>query len=418
MKLHTKLRFAVDMIVQNPLNFLVSVLLCGIGIALIGFTLLVYIVGKNGRSSAEKTLTEGIACTGIIEIDDLLSGDTMKFRELALNSGIIHSIGTYHFGMFNKEVFPELYDIQHNKEVNRSNTDSGNSLQMLIVDKELLPLCTLDYKEDKLEEYSETSDGENISYLYLGNAYSDIAVGTEFQDISHSPSVTYKVAGILKKDAGFVSTVLLSGIDFTTLRCDINMNYEIICINEDASLYSPWIFSVNKTYSMEDGIKELKKAADTLNLNIRVYPLQEKFDRAFMETKIMEESLSEMLVLIFISIAIIVTLLQIVEILHHFHTYGIMYSVGFLSSEIIIMMAIRNFIYYILSLCTGLFLLFGVGKKYFITNIQVGNLFFELLFKQVFPAGILIMLFLFCIITIVPCIVLKRLDPVELIQNY
>lgn len=306
MKLHTKLRFAVDMIVQNPLHFLVSVLLCGIGIALIGFTLLVYMVGKNGRSSAEKTLTEGIACTGIIEIDDLLSGDTMKFRELALNSGIIHSIGAYHFGMFNKDVFPELYDIQHNKEVNRSNTDSGNSLQMLIVDK---------------------------------------------------------------------------------------------------------------AYSMEDGIKELKKAADTLNLNIRVYPLQEKFNRAFMETKIMEESLSEMLVLIFISIAIIVTLLQIVEILHHFHTYGIMYSVGFLSSEIIIMMAIRNFIYYILSLCTGLLLLFGVGKKYFITNIQVANLFFELLFKQVFPAGILIMLFLFCIITIVPCIVLKRLDPVELIQN-
>lgn len=416
MKFHTKIRFAVDMIVQNPFDFIISALLCGIGIALIGFTLLVYLAGNNSIRSAEKTLTQGIENTGVVEIDDLLS-DTLKFREDAVNSGVIHSIGTFRFGGFNKAFFPELYDIQKNNTINRSNTVSENTLQMLVVDKELLPLFPLDFVGDKLEEQQDVSGNENIAYLYLGNAYTGIPVGTEFHDTSYSPATTYKVAGILKKDISFASADLLAGVDFTTLRCDINMNYEIICINEGASLYSPWLFSINKTYTMEEGMKELKEIADALNIKIREYPLQTKFNTVGTETQIMEESLSEMLVLIFITITIIVTLLQIVEILHHFHIYGIMYSVGFLSSEIIVIMIIRNIIYYIFSLCTGLLMLFAIGKRYFITNIQVKDMFFELLFQRVFPAGTLFMMFLFCIMTLIPCIVLIRRDPVELIQN-
>ena len=313
-------------------------------------------------------------------------------------------------------MFHELYDIQYRNEINQSQQMPNNNLQMLVVDKELLSLCEIGFDEDRLQEYMNETN-ENIQYLYLGNAYKEIPVGTEFIDSSQKPSIIYKVAGILKEDTCFASKDLMFGVDFTTLRSDVNMNYEIILINNEASVFSPWMFSVNKKYSFEEGKNELKRIANLNEIKIKAYSLQSVFDKAQIETEIMQDSLLEMLILIIIVISVIVISLQIVEIFHRSHIYGIMYSVGFLSSEINVIMIIRNIIYFIFSICVGLLILLAIGKKYFITNIQVNDMFFELLLQQVLPSGLILMLILFSVITIIPSVIFCRLDPVELIYN-
>ena len=416
MKLQTKIRFAIDMLIESPVNFFISVLLSGIGFGLFGFTLFVYLAGNNGINSAERVLSNGVKQTGIIDLDEFYDDKGKEFRKQVYSSEIIDCIGAFSYSGFDVEVFHELYDIQYRNEINQSQQMPNNNLQMLVVDKELLSLCEIGFDEDRLQEYMNETN-ENIQYLYLGNAYKEIPVGTEFIDSSQKPSIIYKVAGILKEDTCFASKDLMFGVDFTTLRSDVNMNYEIILINNEASVFSPWMFSVNKKYSFEEGKNELKRIANLNEIKIKAYSLQSVFDKAQIETEIMQDSLLEMLILIIIVISVIVISLQIVEIFHRSHIYGIMYSVGFLSSEINVIMIIRNIIYFIFSICVGLLILLAIGKKYFITNIQVNDMFFELLLQQVLPSGLILMLILFSVITIIPSVIFCRLDPVELIYN-
>lgn len=416
MRLYTKIRFAMDMIIETPLNFMLSVFLCGVSLALFGFTFLVYLAGNNSMSSAEKVLSQGVEHTGIVQVENFSLDTGTEFRKQAFDSDIIHSIGAFHYAKLRSGSFPELYQIQCDNAENQLNRNSENCLQVLIVDQELLPLCQLRFQENNLPEQFSDYD-EDVQYLYLGNAYNGIPVGTEFCDNTQGVTNRYIVAGILEKDIGFVSQDLLFGADFTTLRSDVNLNYEIICVNKKASVFAPWMFSVNKSYTLEEGMVELERLARRMGVKIREYNLNSVFDRAKIETGVMQESLREMLFLLLIVTSIIVTSLQIVEIFQHFRSYGIMYAVGVSSSEIFVIMILRNMIYFVFSICVGLGLLFAMGNKFFITNEQMKRFFFELLFQQVLPWSILLMTVLFGIMTWIPCFVLSKQDPVELIQR-
>ena len=416
MKWFTIIRFAIDMLMEHPKNFLASILLGGVALTLLGFNLLIYLAGNHSYRSAEKVLSQGIDHTGILELEDFHSECGTDFRKEAFQSELIQSIGGFKFSQFPAEVFSDLYEIQHEKNYHSSENMLGQFLQILLMDKELLPLCNLEYETcipaDELEDSDET-----VRYLYLGYAFHEIPVGTEFVDDSVKPALTYKVAGVLKKDTCFASTELINGVDFTTLRSDVDMDYEIICINEGASYTCPWMFSVNKNDTMEEGMEELCRIADGMGVKIEPYTLQSSFDKVNQETEIMQENLLEMLVLILIVIMIVIVTLQIVQIFHQAHTYGILYSIGFLTPEILEIMVIRNVIYFVFSLCIGMGGLILIGNKFFISNMQNRAMFFQLLFHQVVPVSVILMVLLFGVITIVPCFVFSRQDPIKLMQG-
>lgn len=416
MKWFTKIRYAMDMLAENPKNFIASVLLCGVGLSLIGFNMLVYLAGNHSYKSAEDVLSQGIEHTGILEVDDYYLESGTNFRREAYQSEIIQSIGGFKFNEFPGDTFSMLKEIQNNKAYHSSERMPAQFLQMLVVDKELFPLCNLEYETYISPDELENSD-ETMRYIYLGYAYREIPLGTEFIDSSVKPALTYRVAGILKKDTSFASTELMSGVDFTTLRSDINMNYEILCVNPADSKSWPWMFSVNENYTMKEGMEELYRIAEIEGVEIEAYTLQSSFDELKIETKIMQENLLEMLILILIVIAIVVTILQIVQIFNQARSYGIMYSLGFMTSEILAIMVIRNVIYFVFSLCIGIGGLIFIGNKFFISNIQNQTMFFQLLFQQVLPISVTLMLILFCIITIIPCFLFSRQDPIKLIQG-
>lgn len=418
MRFRTKVRFAIDMIVENPTHFIISILLSGAGLCLLGFTMLVYLAGNNGKRTAEEVLTQGIGHTGIVSNEnfDFFSESGMNFRKEAYDSEIIHSIGSFNYGSISDGDFSALlYNIQQGHAVNASDM-FGDALQILWVDRELLTLCNLQYEDYIPADQLDDSD-KDIQYMYLGYAYRDIPVGTIFKYNSMGVTIMYEVAGILKKDTGFASQDLLNAEDFTTLRSDINMNYEIICINDGPSYTGPWMFSVEKNYTLEEGMEELNRIAAANGIEIEVYSLQSTFDNVKQQTQVMQDSLLDMLMLILLVLVIVVTTLQIVQIFHQSHSYGILYSVGFLSLEIQAMMIIRNVIYFVFSFCIGTGLLIGIGHLYFMSDIQSKEVFLHLLFTQVLPVGGILMLILFCIITAIPCYVFNRQDPIKLMQG-
>lgn len=405
------------MIVENPLNFIVSVLLGGIGLALLGFTMLVYLAGYNADSTAEKILTQGVSNTGVIWLDDYYTDEGWSFRKQAFESDKISSIGMMGYKGVDGSYLPELYQIQYNHGVNQDNMGNENNLQMLNLDQEVLSLCKLEYEDYIPVDKLDFSD-ESVEYLYLGNAYREISIGTEFRDTSYNPGTIYKVAGILKKGTRFASVDLLHGIEYTNLQSDINMDYEIICVNHGISLASPWIFSVDRNFTMEEGERELSRIADRVGISIQnQYGLKSVFKDKQKETKIMQDTLTDMLYLIIIVLIIVVITLQVVQIFHHSHSYGIMYSIGINTPEIVAMIIIRNMIYFVFSLCSGAGILFWIGKRYFITNVQIKEVFFHLLLRQVIPISTIILAVIFIIVTVIPCAVFSKQDPIKMIQG-
>ena len=160
MKWFTKIRYAMDMLAENPKNFIASVLLCGVGLSLIGFNLLVYLAGNHSYKSAEDVLSQGIEHTGILEVDDYYLESGTNFRREAYQSEIIQSIGGFKFNEFPGDTFSMLKEIQNNKAYHSSERMPAQFLQMLVVDKELFPLCNLEYETyispDELENSDET----------------------------------------------------------------------------------------------------------------------------------------------------------------------------------------------------------------------------------------------------------------------
>ena len=414
-----KIRLALDMIWEKPLHFLISIALIGIGFALMGFTLLIYMAGKNNEISAERVLAQGIDRTGIgitkwgdseADLDEVLENEE-KFHRDIFNSPVIHSAGAADFTEYEKEYFEELYDIQHGKEIHPS--VNPDMLSVLMADQGYLPLCEWELADGVRPEKLDFSD-KNKMYMYLGSAYRDVPVGTKFtrKDVG----ITYEVAGILKKDTAFPSWDLPQ-MDFSTLKSDMNMNYEIVCVNNKESHKSPWFFSVEQDYTIAEGEAELNRIAEADGVRIQEYSLRSVFDGVAQETEVTRDCLLEMLLLILIVMPIVVITLQIVQIFEQGHTFGILYSVGFLFPEIRSVMILRNILYFAVSLCAGAALLIGIGNIYFAENIQSRDVFFELLTGRALPVSLGVMAVLFCIITAIPCIVFDRQDPVKLIQG-
>ena len=81
------------------------------------------------------------------------------------------------------------------------------------------------------------------------------------------------------------------------------------------------------------------------------------------------------------------------------------------------MIILRNAIYLILSVCVGIMLLMLSGQKYFITNVQVKELFFHILFSKVLPFDLILMIILFFVVSYVPCYIFHKIEPIKLIQG-
>lgn len=414
-----KYRLSIDMILENKINFILSFVLTGIGFFLIGFTLLVYLAGNYGKDSAENVLSQGIEQTGVLNFHDVLdfaSENGRKFRKGAFDSEFIHSIGTVERIEFENKDFPELYEVQSRDNLKKGilNTDV---IQMLRADLEVFHIAEMALERGVGAQDLDYTDDHKV-YLYLGYAYRDISIGTQFViEADDGEETVYEVAGILRQGETFVSMNLLSRIDFTTIRNDVNMDEEIMCINDGYSSSAPWFFSVDRKFSMEQGMSELEKIAEKYEIEVEMYPLREMFDVVEAETAIMQDSLFEMLLCLVVVILGVVITLQIVQIYQSSHQYGILSAIGFSTADMQCMIIIRNVIYFILSVCFGIILLLFSGQKYFITNEQVKELFYHILFYKVLPVDLVLMLILLFVVSFVPCRMFHRMEPVSMLQS-
>ncbi|MCD7708255.1 MAG: ABC transporter permease [Clostridiales bacterium] len=409
MRAGTKIRMGLDMILWEKKNFIFSILLAGTGFLLAGFTLLVFLVANYARISANDVLSQGISHTGTVMVDDCYTDEATAYRRAAAELGDIAGIGAVHYGGYDRTVFPDLYAIQDGNSVNETNP---GYLQMLVVDMEALDIGQLEIAEGTAPNALDASD-DNVFYLYLGYAYRGIEVGTQYQD----GGITYEVAGMLKKDATFLSTELSSYISLATMRCDVNMNYEIVCVSSGMSTYAPWFFAVDKNSDFEAGMQKLEELAEEYGVDTEFTPLEESFEEADEESEILQDILRETLSLFLIVIFVIITVLEVVQVYHMSHRFGIFYAVGFETSDIWQMLMVKNIIYFICSAAIGTCLTIFVGRKCFVDDFQASEVFGRLLFLRVLPVCILLMLAIFAVATAVPCRIFGKMDPAELLKE-
>lgn len=404
MKAVTRIRYAVNGIVQDGTHFLLSALLIATGFGLIGFTVLVLLASGYGRSSAEHVLSQGIGNTGVLMVsfgDSDFENDTQKaieeqigkivrFRRAAKETDMIQAIG----GM--------------------GRTQSGD-VQMIVMDLELTNLCAFPIGKGILPE--ELPIHENTQYLYLGYAYRDIPVGSRYVVEAGEENITYEVAGIFQKNARFASDNMLRETDDTAFRNDISLNGEIVRINQGEGFNSPWFFSVREGYSVEDAMERLELLADEYGVVIEQYPLREKFDAIDAGNRVRKEILFEMTGFLTLVIVVTVTCFQLVKTYQNAYRYGIFYALGFSTSDIQGIILLQNGIAFLCALCLAFVMLALLWLIFFVKDVQAQEVFWQILLARALPIDGLAAVLLCVMVTYLPCHLLQMKEPIELIRG-
>ncbi len=159
-------------------------------------------------------------------------------------------------------------DKKYNKEI----------FEYLLMNKEAFGLYDIDIVKGK--KISQLND-KNVIYIYLGNKYKDIKVGTKYVHKIGENHITYEVAGILKKNSKVVDTyIAYEGMEINKPVFDLD--YSAIVIGETTiDVYKDYYYSVENVKEFDKITKKIKRLADKNGIEVEVGKVSKEIDKRY-----------------------------------------------------------------------------------------------------------------------------------------
>ncbi|WP_295077995.1 ABC transporter permease [Ruminococcus sp.] len=399
------IRFAIDTIINHIRQSLISILLLVISIILIIFSTMIRFSHDYVYSSVDKLLNSGAEKTAILRMEE----NNYDFVKELAKQPEISTIGcTTTFGI---EPFPELYNIQKQY---KSNTEEylGDYLEVIEINKTAATLCDLTLiKGRKPIDLDYTPRNEkDVEYMYLGSYFSDIQIGTEFED----EYTIFIVAGILDSSQRWISESLLNGFDINTIDYTIDCKSSILSFYDgNPSSSDMWVCAANN-YNISQVINVVNKLANKNNIDVRYTTLKASYEHSAQDWIILNSILSKLIVIVCFSCVLMLICYQLYRILIMKKEMGIMLSVGFSISEISKAMILSNIILSLIAFLLVIPISFFVVKWWFRTN-SVIDIVCKALLKYSYPVSLGVILCITIIISIFITRFLKKLSPLEMI---
>lgn len=254
--------------------------------------------------------------------------------------------------------------------------------------------------------------------LYLGYAYRDIEIGTQYiQEVSGYGNIVYEVAGILADNQRFLSQLSDLDISITTETVKLydDLDYAVIMLH-DTVYINRWLFSI-QAGKEDQAFKDIAMQAEKYGIPYKIENLQSAFDRVDEQNRGFLAMTRETTVFIIIITLILICSQQIVNFMNRKSEFGVFYSQGMDDTSI------RSFL--IGETCIRLFIAFPVFglinyvmmKNIFWGNTQVESVVNELTAKYVYPYILLLALFIGVISVIIPIALISRKTPEELMEE-
>lgn len=407
------LRFAFSMIRKQFKKFILSILLMGISFVLIMLAALINSEGNSAYTTCDEVLSAGIEGTAVIRMEDSSYEQIKDFLKKAYESEEIAATGGMNSGSLGGKIDDKLYEIQRGHDWD-TNLDSSMSTEVARLSPYVVPLCDIKLKEGTPVEELDYNE-EGVVYLYLGSAYEGIPIGTE--DVS-SGGTKIVVAGIMENNQRWIKESLLNGFSASELDYSVDCTYAVFCVGVGFIGGSDTYFiSAEEGYTIEQAISKAEEIGRELGVEFKYDTVKAMYEEDAKNTEALMNYFSKLSVIITIASTIMLISIQLVIVVNGSREYGVMHSIGFSEREVMGMLLWKQIITAVIALIISGVAVTYIAKEKILGAVSMEYMLQTLLFRYVFPAGIIFAAGITAIVHVVTIIMLRTMTPVRLINN-
>lgn len=389
-------KFALNLMSEKIGRTILSIILTVLGLVVIIFTIVQGTGTEYAYKEIDKLLTNGIDKTARVRISEL-NADFLN--DLAIQPEIA-AVGE----SINYEVYslPELAEIQnsHKKEIK-------SSLELTTVLIGALDLCKLSLQEGNFElDFHD----EKTEYLYLGNGFKNISVGTVYK----TEYTNYIVAGILQKGQRFIDSDLAYGFDQNRSDYTFNCDYSVLSVVSDPFTDGFWL-SASDDYTLEQALAKTFDIAEKHNVEIKYRTLHKSYDDAMFNVLAVKNIFSKLMPIVCISCIIMILCMQLSDIFSVLRGFGIMYSQGFSQADIETIMILKNIITFVISLIVSVPPIYWLVNFWYNSSNDGAVVILKILLKYAAPAAVIATIGITTLSVLFSLVVFRKYSPVEMI---
>ncbi|MGN0375236.1 MAG: FtsX-like permease family protein, partial [Butyrivibrio sp.] len=286
------------------------------------------------------------------------------------------------------------------------------ALETICMNSYAMPICDLNLKEGTPVEDLDLTD-ENVMYLYLGSAYSDIPVGT----IDYGDDYTAIVAGIMEGNQRWIKDTLLDGYYTSGLDYSMDCKYAVISVNNKRINSDTFFLCAKDGYTLNQAIAAAKEEAADSGIELYYEALEKRVEKAEKDSSLLISYITKLLVIIVSSTLLMLITIQLAIIISELKNYGIMYSVGFSGREVSRMLLCKQMITALCAIVPSALCCIFVAMKRFGTDMDTAYMFKTILSHYSFPATIIMSVVIILTVQAITCIVLRKMPLVRMINN-
>lgn len=224
---------------------------------------------------------------------------------------------------------------------------------------------------------------------------------------------SYEVAGFFEEGSKYLQSGFGATVDPQALDYSVELDSMVVLVE-----YIPgtnnMIFNVEDKTGMNDAVKELKSIAETYGLEIVVQSIDDIIEERNVDILLMRSYLQRVLWLVLFCSVVLMSCLQMNNVISNKRSYGVYYAMGFSKNNILGMLLAEAFIKTLTAFAVSCIVGIFVAQKWFY-GVPFAGVLNELYWKDVVPEVFISAIVIMFFSTVAPMIALYRYTPVELI---
>ena len=408
MKLKYQIKFALDSMLLQGKQLIISILIGCVVLLLIASIFLMKEMNSKLRPELEDTLKMGCINTGYVtrndEIDENLTTEI-------LNWDCIDTAGNWQVMSSEKDYLKELRSIQK-KNVQLEANCSDNYLETIVMGASAWNLFDLSLSAGEAPDKIENN--QNYTLLYLGSEYKKYyEVGTILINEQEKNAEKYIVAGILEQDSK-IATDYMNMINKFTISSAYPLDYAVIEVFPNFD-FSFTYFSVKDGYTFEDAEDAILQWAKQKNISVTISNIDALLYSVEQSLEPINRYMQQIIIVVVLSICIVFTCFQSMNILMRQSEYGILYANGVTTQDVVFMILFENSLKLLVSSIIMLPLALYISQKTFLASYGDSYIIKTILLTSVCPKLLILVLGIVAVSSIIPIYFIKKQETVALI---
>lgn len=408
MKLKYQIKFALDAMLLHGKQFIISVLIGCVVLLLVITIFLMKEMNSKLRPGLEDTLKMGCTGTGYVTRNDD-TDENITSDILALDC--IDAAGSWQIITSEEEQLKELISIQKGNVQVEANC-SDDCLEAIIIGTSTWKL--LDLSLSAGEAPDKTDNNQEYTLLYLGSEYEKYyETGTILTNEQDENAEKYIVAGIFKQGST-IPTADINLINKFTISSAYPLDYAVIEVSPHFD--NPFTyFSVKEGYTFEDAEAAILHWAKEKNISVTISNIDALLTSVEQSLEPINRYMEQIIIVVVLSVCIVFTCFQSMNILMRQSEYGILYANGVTTRDVVFMILFENALKLLISSVIMLPIALYISRTRFLAVYGDIYVIKTILLTSVCPKLFILVLGIVAVSSIIPIYFIKKQETVVLI---